>query len=68
MVTRTINLSIVIALVLAVVASTVGFLAALTSGYTFGQYVHDLSLLIIGLGILAVAESGGLANVLSKSE
>lgn len=40
---------------LAAVAVLIGAIAIFTSGYTAGNYVHDLVLLVLALAVLAVA-------------
>jgi hypothetical protein len=44
-----------LALAIAALAVIVGGLAVLLSGYTAGQYAHDLALLVLGLAALAFA-------------
>ena len=58
MVQRAVDIAILLALGLVILATIVGFIAVLVSGYTAGAYVHDLALLILGLAVLTIAESG----------
>lgn len=48
-----------LAIVLAIAAVVIGAVAVFTSGYTAGNYVHDLVLLVLALAVLSLAQSGG---------
>jgi len=68
MVQRAVDIAILLALALAVIATVTGFVAVLGSGYTAGAYVHDLALLILGLAVLTIAESGRVKVKLGNGE
>ena len=66
MVAKTVNLAIFLALILAMVAAIIGIAAVLASGYTAGAYVHDLALLILGLAVLSLAETGNIGVITGR--
>lgn len=57
-----------LAVALAIAAVTIGAVAVFTSGYTAGQYVHDLVLLVLALAVLALAHSGGALLKISNPQ
>ena len=55
---KLVDVAVRLAVALALVAVIVGAVAVFTSGYTAGNFVHDVVLLVLALAVLSVSAHG----------